>query len=71
MPTWLCRETGLGFSFLFLFLVGGGGIFFIKHLPASPSSILAACTERTAEDQHVQGTKRQACLYPQLLQGYR
>ena len=24
----------------------------------------AACTERTAEDQYVQGTKRQACVYP-------
>lgn len=33
-------------------------------------SVLAACTERTAEDQHVQGPTRQACLYPQLLQGY-
>lgn len=33
--------------------------------------VIAACTERTAKDQYVQGTKGQACVYTQLLQGYQ
>lgn len=33
--------------------------------------LLAACSERTAEDQYVQGTQGQTCVHPELLQSYQ
>lgn len=32
--------------------------------------MVAARTERITEDQHVQSTKGQTCVYSELLQGY-
>lgn len=33
--------------------------------------LFSACTERATKDKYVQGSKRQACVYSQLLQGHQ
>jgi hypothetical protein len=64
-----------------LFTVGGGGV--TNYIPGSYLNylqlclihffmfMLAACPKRAAEGQLIQSTKRQACVYPQLLQSHK